>query len=163
MSDGKSEFRLTGWHVLAMLVAFFGVVFAVNFYMAYLSQKSWTGLLPGNGYEASIKYDKEAARVRAMLAKGWRTHLLVRPDGLIAIRVEDKKGRPVTALKATAQIGRPASNRDDRTVILKETKVGVYAIDKPLKSGAWRMLVTFKRGGKEVWRAHARFMIAPQG
>ncbi len=163
MSDGKSEFRLTGWHVLAMLVAFFGVVFAANFYMAYLSQKSWTGLLPGNGYEASIKYDKEAARVRAMLAKGWKTHLLVRPNGMVAIKVEDNKGRPVTALKATAQLGRPASDREDRTVTLKETKVGVYAIDEPLKSGAWRMLVSFTRDGKEVWRAHARFMIAPKG
>ncbi|MEO1102369.1 MAG: FixH family protein, partial [Pseudomonadota bacterium] len=46
--------RFTGWHMLAILVTFFGVVVTVNITMAVLAHTSWTGLLAKNGYRASI-------------------------------------------------------------------------------------------------------------
>jgi nitrogen fixation protein FixH len=160
MSAEKREFRLTGYHVLAGLIVFFGVVFAANFVLVYLSGASWTGKLPGNGYEASIKYNKEAAKARAMLAKGWKTRVLVHADGRVEIELKDRDGRPLTGLSATATVGRPASDREDRSFTLVERDIGVYALPEKLRSGAWRIEARFYRRGELQWRADARFVIA---
>ena len=159
MSQARKEFRLTGWHVLAMLVAFFGVIFAVNGVFVYYSQVSWTGLLPGNGYEASIKYNKEAARLRAMLAKGWRTKVLVPKDGRIIIALTDKSGEPVTSLKVTARVMRPVGTQDDQALTFTEKGLGRYVADTALATGAWRMDARFTRKGELQWRADAEFVV----
>lgn len=157
----QKEFRLTGRHVLAMFIAFFGLIFAVNFYMAWLANKSWTGLLPGNGYEASIKFNAEAAKVRAMLAKGWRTKLTHDRSGRIVIELTDAKGRPVTGLKVTGVIGRPVQNRDDRKLVFTERKIGLYEATTPLKVGVWHLDAWFRRGEELQWRLSERFVIRP--
>ena len=38
------EFRFTGWHMTICLLVFFGVVIAVNVFMAVTASTSWTGL-----------------------------------------------------------------------------------------------------------------------
>ncbi len=159
MAQAQKEFRLTGKHVLAMLIAFFGVIFAVNGYLIYLSQKSWTGLVPGNGYEASKSYNREAARARAILAKGWQTKVLVPKDGRIIIQLRDRQGRAVTGLKATAQVRRPVGTADDTRLTFRETRPGDYVATTPLAPGAWRMEARFTRGGELQWRASAEFVV----
>ncbi|HHN72553.1 MAG TPA: hypothetical protein ENK13_00540, partial [Thermopetrobacter sp.] len=157
----EQGFRLTGLHVLLMLVAFFGVVFAANFLLVWLSSSSWTGTLPGNGYEASIKYNREAAKARAMLAKGWKSRVLVHPDGRVEVELKDAAGRPLTGFEGRAVIGRPAGDRDDREVRLVERDIGRYALPQPLSSGAWRLHAGFYRRGTLQWRAEARFIVTP--
>jgi len=122
MPQAEKEFRLTGRHVFLMLAAFFGVIFAANILLVYQANRSWTGKLPGNGYEASIKFNKEAAKARAMLAKGWKSTVV----------------RPVTGLRAVATLGRPAGNREDFTVELRE------------------------RRPELAWRSEAEFIVKPE-
>ena len=159
MSEARKEFRLTGWHVLAMLVAFFGIIFAVNGLFIYYSQKSWTGLLQGNGYEASIKYNKEAAKARAMLAKGWQTKVIVLRDGRIAVELRDARGEPITGLHATALLSRPVGTRDDRTLTLTERALGRYENSEALPLGKWIIDIRFERKGELQWRATADFLM----
>ena len=52
MSD-KAAKELTGKHVLFMVLAFFGVIIAVNFTMAYQAVSTFPGLEVRNGYVAS--------------------------------------------------------------------------------------------------------------
>ncbi len=162
MPQADKEFRLTGRHVFLMLAAFFGVIFAANILLVYQSNRSWTGKLPGNGYEASIKFNKEAARARAMLAKGWKSTVVIEPDGRIAVSLVDRNGRPVTGLRAVATLGRPAGNREDFTVELQERKIGVYETTQELKSGGWRIETRFFRGPELVWRSEAEFIVKPE-
>ncbi len=159
MAQADKQFRLTGKHVLAIFAAFFGVVFAVNGYMIYLSQKSWTGLVPGNGYEASNRYNREATRARAILRKGWRTKVLVPRDGRIVIRLRDSAGRAVSGLKATALMRRPVGTAGDTTVQFTEDTPGDYVVARPLPPGAWRMDARFTRDGELQWRASAEFVV----
>ncbi len=65
MSMAATQKPLTGWHVLAMLVAFFGVIIGVNLTMAYFANSTWSGLVVANGYVASQSFDKDLARARA--------------------------------------------------------------------------------------------------
>ncbi len=155
----EKQFRLTGAHVLALLVAFFGIVFTVNGYLIYQAQRSWTGLMPGNGYEASLKYNKEAARARALLAKGWHTKVLVPKDGRIIIELTDRNGEPVIGLLAKAKVARPVGTADDRTLTFTERSIGRYVADAALPAGAWRMNAEFTRKGELQWRASADFIV----
>jgi nitrogen fixation protein FixH len=52
---------LTGGKVLCMLVAFFGVVFSVNFLMAKLAIDTLPGTEVDSAYSASLAYEKEIA------------------------------------------------------------------------------------------------------
>ena len=160
MAQSKKEFQLTGWHVLLMLVAFFGVVFTVNGIFIYYSQVSWTGLLPGNGYEASLKYNKEAARARALLAKGWQTKILVPKDGRIVIELKDRKGEPVTGLVAQGRALRAVGVQGDRDIAFAERGIGKYVLQgEGLAPGAWHIDVKFTRGGALQWRAQAQLVV----
>ena len=46
--NAEKQFRFTGYHMLAIMVAFFGVVIAVNLTMATFASRSWTGLVVEN-------------------------------------------------------------------------------------------------------------------
>ncbi len=159
MPQAKKQFQLTGGHVLAMLVVFFGIIFAVNALLVYQAETSWTGLLPGNGYEASIKYNAEAKKARAMLAKGWKTTLEVTPEKRLAITLNTRDGKPVTGLETKVKLGRPVGYRQDREISLRERKMGVYSTREPLKPGAWRIDAQFFRAGKLVWRVSTEFVV----
>ena len=163
MAHQRKEFQLTGWHVLFMLLAFFGVIFAVNGLFIYYSQVTWTGLMPGNGYEASRKYNREAAKARAILAKGWQTRVLVPKDGRIVIELKNKDGEPVTGLTARGRALRAIGVKGDRDLVFAERGIGRYVLNgEGLGPGAWRIDVKFIRGGELQWRAQAEFAVPEQ-
>lgn len=62
--------RFTGWHLTAIIVAFFGVVIAVNLTMAVLATRTFGGVVVENSYVASQKYNDwlEAAKRQQQLA-----------------------------------------------------------------------------------------------
>jgi nitrogen fixation protein FixH len=43
------EWTLTGWHVLAIVLAFFAVVIGANLTLAVFAHSSWTGLVVEDG------------------------------------------------------------------------------------------------------------------
>jgi nitrogen fixation protein FixH len=45
MQQSQKGFVFTGYHMLAILVAFFGVIISVNLLMAYYANSSWSGLI----------------------------------------------------------------------------------------------------------------------
>ena len=53
--DKQGEF--TGRHMAIIMVAFFGVIIAVNLTMATLASRSWTGLVVKNSYVESQKFN----------------------------------------------------------------------------------------------------------
>ena len=62
--------RFTGWHFTAIIVAFFGVVIAVNLTMAVFATRTFGGVVVENSYVASQKYNDwlEAAKRQQKLA-----------------------------------------------------------------------------------------------
>ena len=61
MTGNRTMREFTGKHMLAIMIAFFGVVFAVNFTMVYFSRHSWTGLVVENSYVASQEFNEKTA------------------------------------------------------------------------------------------------------
>ncbi|MGE3830257.1 MAG: FixH family protein, partial [Parvibaculaceae bacterium] len=70
-----SEWRVTGRFVFVLLVAFFGVIIAVNVTMAVFASRTWTGLVVENGYVASQHFNSELEQLRRQDKLGWTQRL----------------------------------------------------------------------------------------
>ena len=90
---------LTGRKVLLMLVAFFGVVFGVNFLMMKLAIDTLPGTDVDSAYSASLAYEKEITAARDQDARAWKVsaHVQRAADGGAMVQVEarDNKGLPM--------------------------------------------------------------------
>ena len=121
---------LTGRKVLFMLVAFFGVVIAVNVLMAKLAIETLPGTEVDSAYSASLAYEDEIAAARDQNARNWKVdaHIQRGPDGGATLQVEarDNSGLPMTGLNFQGRFERPADRRADQAVALAEVASGVY-------------------------------------
>ena len=99
-----SQRPIEGKHVLAGMVAFFGVIIAVNLTLAVLANTSWTGLAVENGYVASQHFNAELADARRQGELGWKPDFGYRDHRLeLVLRI-----RP--AGRSAALRSRPNSN-----------------------------------------------------
>ena len=88
---------LTGRSVLIMLLAFFGVMLAVNFYMARAAIATHPGLDHRNAYEAGVAYNKEIEAAKAQNALGWSVGLSRAQKGRGDRGDRDRQGQGGTA------------------------------------------------------------------
>jgi len=130
MSTRISERRLTGRKVLAMLIAFFGIVIGVNVTMAKLAIKTLPGTDVDSAYTASLGYEKEILAARDQSARNWKVdaHIerLAGGAALLQVEARDRDGRPVTGLKFQGRFERPADKRADLAIALAEVGIGIY-------------------------------------
>ena len=133
--------RLTGRVVLAMLLAFFGVVAAVNAVFIVLAMRSFSGVSAEGAYQRGLAWNHELAAAAAQKARDWRVQVEAeRADGDVKLRVvvADAAGRPLEGLAVRAALRRPASQGHDVSVELGASGRGSYAADVglPLR-GQW--------------------------
>lgn len=112
--------RFTGWHITAILVAFFAVVIGVNLFMARQAVSGFGGTVVDNSYVASQNYNRWLAQARAEQALGWTADARLREDGRIVVTARDASGRPfagqVTAMvRHTVGQGAERSTGFDRS------------------------------------------------
>jgi len=146
-----SQGTFTGWHMLFVMLLFFGVIISVNITMAVMASRTWTGLVVKNSYVESQKFNGYLAAAKAQDAKGWRTSLTY-SDGSLAFKIQDRDGRPVTLENASLYYGRPAFEQADRTIALTSTGRGRYIAKLALEHGAWTMRVTGTNNGQPYRR-----------
>lgn len=145
------SFRFTGWHITMILVAFFGIVIAVNVYMATLASRSFSGVVVENSYVASQHYNKwldEAAREKAV---GWQTSVIRQPDGRVAVSLIGE-ARPEHAV-LSGEAWHPLGQVADRTVSFRNMGDGRWISIDPLPEGRWRLRL--KLDGDDASGHHA--------
>lgn len=131
----KPPFAVKGWHVAAGVVAFFAVVVGVDAGFLVMAYRTHPGQVAPRPYEAGLIYNAELERQRVQDALGWRAGAEARPDGLDVL-MRDREGRPLTGLKVSATLQRPATEQGRAEVVLNEEAPGQYGVDRAL-SGAW--------------------------
>jgi nitrogen fixation protein FixH len=94
MRVGVEEKTLTGRTALLSILAFFGVVMAVNVTMMTLAVETLRGTDVDNPYSAGLAYNKEISAARAQEARGWQVvaHVERQADRQSTIRVEARDG-----------------------------------------------------------------------
>ncbi len=151
--------RFTGRHMLFAMLAFFGVVIAVNLTMAVFASTSWTGLVVKNSYVASQAFNRQLEQARVQAARGWTGKIAYR-DGAIVLSLADKEGQPVLLDTSVVQVGRPAFEQADHRVAMVHQGNGVYHASDVLQPGIWQVSVrgTSSRGD---YRLDSRLIIKP--
>ena len=152
-------FRFTGWHFLAIMVAFFGVIITVNATMATFAVKNWTGLVVKNSYVASQQFNDQMKAARAQNAKGWNDELVL-ADGLAKWSITDKEGKPVFARSATLMVSRPVGENHDQTLELKPDAQGhLSAPIAELGDGRWLVRLTAELDNGESFKVRRGIVV----
>lgn len=102
---------LTGRKVFIGMAGAFGVIIAVNLFLAYSAVRTFPGLEVKNAYVASQNFNTDQA---AQLALGWTVSADVRDEEL-HVNIIDEQGDAVEVAQLDAIFGRATSVRDDQT------------------------------------------------
>lgn len=147
----------TGWHMLGVMIAFFGVIIGVNGFMAYSSARTWTGLVVQNSYVASQEFNTKLAIAREREERGWEGGLDLN-DGVLRFTLLDGIGRPVPLVDVTIALSRPIGVDGDQTVILTAQDDGSHEIAVALDPGAWNAAILARVPGEPDYEHRARLV-----
>lgn len=150
----KPPFAVKGWHVAAGVVAFFALVVGVDAGFLVMAYRTHPGQVAPRPYEAGLIYNAELQRQRVQDALGWRAGAEARANGLDVL-MQDRDGRPLTGLKVSATLQRPATEQGRTEVVLKEAAPGQYGADRAL-SGAWDVRIDAVDGAGRAFVAERR-------
>ena len=162
-TPSESGFRLKGWHVLAITVAFFVVVFGVNIGMAVLAVKTFSGVQTEKPYENGLAFNKEIANAEAQNARHWSvTENLTRDaDGVVTLKsmFKDDKGLAIGGLDITTTLKAPMDAKRDHVIVLNDRGAGLYdgKVDAP--AGQWDVETIAKKNDDIVYRSVNRVIL----
>lgn len=134
--------RFTGWHMTAILLAFFGTVVAVNATMATLATRTFGGVVVQNSYVASQRYNEWLKAARAQAKLGWKAEAGLDAERRVTVEVS-APGAVVTGY-AAHPLGREAD------VPLGFGGVRRFRSAKPLPAGRWRVHILVRRGSEQA-------------
>ncbi len=156
MSADAAERKLTGWHVLAICVAAFGVIIGVNVLLAVKAVTTFPGLEVENSYVASQVFDSERAAQQAL---GWRLERSYE-GGHLVLAFTDAAGAAVELGDLTATVGHTTEAADDRTPVFA-FQDGRYVAPLTLTRGRWMVMV--EAHAKDGTRFHQRLDLYVKG
>ena len=151
MSTGpapRPKGKFTGKHMTMILVAGFGVVFAVNFAMASLASSTFGGIVVENSYVASQHFNRwldEAEKEREL---GWTLKTTRLENGKLSAHLA---GAPRYAT-VTAEARHPLGHMPDVMLTFERDVSGELVSDKPLPEGRWTLRYTVESEGHR-WRS----------
>ncbi len=132
----EEQGKFTGTHMAIIMVAFFGVIIAVNLTMATLASRSWTGLVVKNSYVESQRFNSILQNSREQATLNWTGELSQSKNG-VKFELRQADGKIVEAEKVVVIFRRPATEVLDQFVTLNSVGNGAFTSDIKLEAGAW--------------------------
>lgn len=146
--DQDSGWRLTGWHVLGALFAFFGMMVTANVIFVYFAVTTFTGVETEDAYRKGLAYNQQLSAAERQASLGWTGAFGAEgPDSakVITLKLEARDGTPVRGLKVDGRIGRPSTSKFDRDLTFTYQNNGRYeAGPLELAPGQWIVAVEAK-------------------
>jgi len=140
--------KFTGWHMATIMIAFFGVVIAVNMVMAVQAGRTFGGTVVDNSYVASQEFNRWLDEAKIQQAQGWQ--LAATTVGGRPLLTASARGAPLLPSRITAYAEHPLGQLDDIPLAFHATAPGHYAADKPLPAGRWRLHVRLLLGPRHA-------------
>jgi nitrogen fixation protein FixH len=137
----------TGRHFTMIMVAFFGVVIAVNLVMARYASASFGGVVVDNSYVASQNFNTWLGKARTQQALGWTATASRAADGRVVLTFT---GAP-SDLNVIALARHPLGRLPDAALAFVPQAGGRFVSAAPLQRGRWRLRVT-AAAGADQWR-----------
>ena len=136
--------RFTGKHMAVTMVAGFGVVAAVNFYMASQAVGGFHGVVVENSYVASQKFNQWSEEADRMADLEWSATAVRIPAGRLALSTT---GVPQGAV-ISAQLRRPIGTKEFAQLSFSARGDGRYLSAQPVSQGRWTMRLTIEAQGQ---------------
>lgn len=144
MSAKSSTF--TGRHMAAVFVGGFGIVIAVNLFMAWQAVGGFHGTVVDNSYVASQKYNGWLDKAESARALGWQVLPVRRKDGRVVL---ETLAVPANAT-IMAEAERPLGEREATRLTFAPESPNSWISDKPLGPGRWQLRMTIRAPG-QAW------------
>ncbi|OFX03152.1 MAG: hypothetical protein A3E78_05395 [Alphaproteobacteria bacterium RIFCSPHIGHO2_12_FULL_63_12] len=159
-----STFRLTGKHVLAIIVGFFMVVIIANTIFITLAVKSFPGEQEKKSYLQGLAYNERIAEREAQTLLGWTAEIskasLAADIAEIELQFASSSSTPVTGLEVTGTLVRPADDGEDHALVFEPSGPGRYrAIVEGVAPGAWRLDAIALSGDGEKFALEKRMTL----
>jgi nitrogen fixation protein FixH len=137
----------TGRHMAAIMIAFFGVIVAVNILMATFAVSTFGGKVVDNSYVAGQRFNFWLREARAQQALGWDCTVTREEDGRVAVRLRDQGRQPLRDARIEGVASHPVGRAEDVPVRFSTEGDGRFVSDRPLPEGRWYLHLTVTRGG----------------
>ena len=166
MSVTAMETRLTGKHVLLILLGAFAVIGAVNAAFIYFAVSTGPGEERGASYEVGLRYNNVLAEERTQNALQWHHQSQIVQGARLRISITDSGAAPVAGLTVTGNFGRPAAGNADRSLAFKEVDAGLYeATLGQIEPGSWVLSFVAEKarpgGESATYRVKERLWFSP--
>jgi len=156
----KKNRPLTGRAVLLWLVAFFGVVFAVNGVLVQAAISTFGGVETPSSYKAGLQFEHETDLAQRQDTLHWQVNGTLARDrageAVLDVTARDAKGAPLRGLTADARLAHPADDRLDRVIAIGAVGDGVFHGAAVAQPGQWELIIDLYRGGERVFRSRSR-------
>ena len=157
-SNNPSKGRLTGRKVLMIFVGFFGVMFAVNIFMAFQALSTFPGLEVSSSYADSQDFN---IRRDAQEALHWQAAVETRGSGAgatVILHLTDASGAPVMPAQMEALLTRPTNQTQDQLLALQFID-GAWQAPADLDQGRWRLRLTGRADDGTDYRHNLTFWV----
>lgn len=146
--------------VLICLVAFFGIIAAVNAVMITAAVTTFGGVETESSYKAGLAFAREITASREQAARRWQVSAKLSPGpdkaASVDISVRDAEGRPQTGLDATIRLVHPTDRRSDRIAAVTEQGAGTFRGTVSADPGQWDLVIELAHQGERVFRSKSR-------
>jgi nitrogen fixation protein FixH len=147
--------ELKGFHVLALILGFFGVTMGVNAVFITYAYSTFAGEDVPRPYLQGLAYNRTLEERSAQNALGWRVTIDVRRDAeetLADVSISDKDGAMQSGLSVAVTLRRPTNAGLDQSAELASAGAGRYqARLQRISAGQWDVIArTTSRHGEKI-------------
>ena len=161
--DGRAPRELTGRAVLLLMLAFFGVIFAVNGVLVHKALSTFGGVETDSPYREGQLFAREVAMAKAQDAQHWQVDAKVTQaaDGgaLLDIVARDAAGALLTGMDASVTFERPTDRRLDHRISVTEVASGHFRGNAAIAAGQWDLVIELARRGERQFRSVNRIVV----
>jgi nitrogen fixation protein FixH len=157
-TSGQASRPLTGRTVLLYFISFFGIIFAMNFYMVRVAISSFSGVETESAYKAGLSFKNDVAAAHAQDARHWSVEAsLQRGEASgMTITARDAQGQALAGLTPEIRLAHPTDKRRDVVLEFIELTPGQFKSLTPMPEGQWDLVIGLKREAETVFRSKSR-------
>ena len=152
---------LKGWHVLLIMLGFFGVMFAVNGVFLYHAITSFPGEDIKKSYVQGLNYNDTLAERAAYADLGWTAEAGLRDDALV-FRLNDADGAPLSNYGVIGELRRATTRAADQAIVFDAHANGEYVFESAaLEAGQWslRVFVMDPAAEEKLFEVHKTILV----
>lgn len=129
--------------MLAGFTAFFGVIIAVNFYMASLALNTFGGVVVENSYVAGQHYNEWLDKAEAQAKLGWNETISLDADRHVLVQLA-KNSSPLSGIAATGEASHPLGRAPSVALDFVTFDTGIVRSQQAVPAGRWQVTLSVR-------------------